>query len=276
MSLSEKAARGILGQNLAGKNMLIHGAAKTDIGEVRRKNEDAFGFFPEISCYIVADGMGGHAGGQIASALAIKTMRASLEETKDEDLTPVLDLQGQSSVSARRLVIAVERANYEIFSLSQSDPQLTGMGTTIASLLFDEKKEQVSICHVGDSRVYRVRAWNIEQLTEDHSLAQELAHREQDTPKELRVTVPRHILARAVGVEPMVRPTIRIENIQVGDLFVVCSDGVHSVLDATGILEAVMREVKDLSRACDVLIDIVNKQGGRDNSTVILLQYDRH
>jgi protein phosphatase len=254
--------------------MRVYGAAKTDIGGVRLKNEDALGFFPEISCYIVADGMGGHAGGQIASVLAINTMRVSLEETKDEDLTPVLDLQGQSSVSARRLLIAVERANYEIFSLSQSDPQFTGMGTTIASLLFDETKEQVSICHVGDSRVYRVRARSIEQLTEDHSLAQELIHRTRDAPQEFRMAVPRHILARAVGVEPMVRPTIRIERPQTGDLFVVCSDGVHGVLDAAGILETVTREAKDLSRACDMLIDIVNTQGGRDNSTVILLRYE--
>lgn len=274
MSLSNQTVRGILGQNSAGKNMLIHGAAKTDIGGVRRKNEDAFGFFPEVNCYIVADGMGGHAGGQIASALAIKTMRASLEETKDEDLTPVLDLHGQSSVSARRLLIAVERANYEVFSLSQKDPQLTGMGTTIASLLFDGTKEQVSICHVGDSRVYRVRAGSIEQLTEDHSLAQELAHRERETSQELRIAVPRHILARAVGVEPMVRPTIRIEKLQAGDLFVVCSDGVHGVLDAASILQMVTRDAQDLSQVCDVLIDYVNQQGGRDNSTVILLRYE--
>src|SRR5262245_15021618 len=103
-------------------------------------NEDAFGLFPEIAFYIVADGMGGHAGGEIASALAVETMQTSLETTKDEDLTPMVDNHGQTTVGGSRLLIAIEQANNKVFSLSRENPQLAGMGTTVAAILFDDRE----------------------------------------------------------------------------------------------------------------------------------------
>lgn len=252
--------------------MPICGAARSDTGRVRSKNEDAFGFFPESDFYVVADGMGGHAGGEIASTLAVETMRASLEKTKDEDLTPILDGWGQTSVAGRRLLIAVEQANQKLFAMSQQHPELTGMGTTIAAILFDDSNAQASICHVGDSRVYRIRDKKIEQLTEDHSVIQQLLRDGKISPQEMKTSPHRHILSRAVGAGPAVQPAIRIEKPQPGDVFLLCSDGVHGVVEADELLDIVMQEESDLWRACDTLINLVNSRGGPDNCTVIILR----
>jgi hypothetical protein len=154
--------------------VLIRGAARTDRGKVRPKNEDAFGFFPDTSFYVVADGMGGYLGGQVASALAVEALRLSVQETQDEALTPVTDPHGWRAIGWRRLCIAVQLANSQVFETSQREPELRGMGTTIAAILFDDEDRLATICHVGDSRVYRVRDHGIELLTEDHSLMQQL------------------------------------------------------------------------------------------------------
>jgi protein phosphatase len=147
---------------------------KTDTGKVRAKNEDSSGVFPEAAFFIVADGMGGHVGGERASALAVETMHGVLQETQGEDLTPITTQNGWSSVAGRRLFLAIQRANNEVFEMSQRDPNLNGMGTTVAAVLFDEQESVAGICHVGDSRVYRIRDGVIERLTEDHSLVQQL------------------------------------------------------------------------------------------------------
>ena len=120
--------------------MQIRGAARTDRGKVRQKNEDAFGFFPDAAFYVVADGMGGHAGGKVASALAVEAMRLSVQETEEEELTPVTDPHGWRSVGWRRLQIATQQANSKVFETSQREPNLKGMGTTIAALLFDDEE----------------------------------------------------------------------------------------------------------------------------------------
>ena len=261
-------------KQIGGESVPIRGAVKSDTGRVRAKNEDAFGFFPESEFYVVADGMGGHAGGEIASTLAVETMRASLEKTKDEDLTPILDAQGQTSVTGRRLLIAVEQANQQLLAMSQQHPELTGMGTTVAALLVDDKNAQVSICHVGDSRVYRIRGNTIAQLTEDHSVVQQLLREGRIEPQELKTSPHRHILSRAVGAGPMVQPAIRTEKPQPGDIFLLCSDGVHGVVEAAELLGIVIQKESDLWRACDALVDLVNSRGGPDNGTVMILRYD--
>ncbi len=226
--------------------MPIRGAVRSDTGRVRARNEDAFGFFPDSDFYVVADGMGGHAGGEIASTLAVETMRASLEKTKDEDLTPILDAQGQASFSGRRLLIAVEQANQKLFSMSQQHPELTGMGTTIATVLFDDQNAQASICHVGDSRVYRIREKHIEQLTEDHSVVQQLLRDGKISPQELKISPHRHLLSRVVGASPTVQSAIRVEKPQSGDVFLLCSDGVHGVVEAEELLNIVVQKGSDL------------------------------
>lgn len=253
----------------------IRGAAKSEVGKVRAKNEDTFGFFPATSFYVVADGMGGHAGGEIASQLAVETMQTSLQETKDEDLTPILDPEGRSSLAGRRLLIAAERANGEILGTSRQKPELTGMGTTIAALLFEERGQQASICHVGDSRVYRVRGRRIDQLTEDHSLIQQLLREGKISEHDAKTSPHRHVLTQALGIGPEVRPAVRIETANPGDVFILCSDGVHGVIEAGEILEAVTHATTDLRTVCDTLLNLANNRGGPDNCTVIVLQYEQ-
>jgi protein phosphatase len=254
--------------------MPIRGAVKTDVGKVRFKNEDTFGFFPDSAFYVVADGMGGHSGGEVASSLAVETMYRSVQETQDEDLTPIIDLQGQSSVGGRRLLIALEHANSKVFDASSQNPHLAGMGTTIAAVLFDNNQQQANICHVGDSRVYRIRACCIEQLTEDHSLVQQLLREGKISPCEAKTLPHRHVLTQAVGTSPVVQPALRVETPQPGDIFVLCSDGVHGVVEEEEILQAVIQREPDLQQACDDLVELANARGGPDNCTLILLRCD--
>lgn len=251
--------------------MLIRGAAKTDKGKVRLKNEDAFGFFPDTAFYVVADGMGGHAGGQIASVLAVETMQLSVQETRDEELTPVTDPNGWRAVGWRRLSIAAQIANSKVFETSQQEPTLKGMGTTIAAVLFDDEDGLATICHVGDSRVYRVRGGNIELLTEDHSLVQQLLREGKISLQDVKTFPHRHVLTQALGVSPAVQPAVRVEKPQPGDIFLICSDGVHGIMEEKEILDIVAHDEADLQKACDTLVDLANDRGGWDNSTAILL-----
>ncbi|MGE0822561.1 MAG: PP2C family serine/threonine-protein phosphatase [Candidatus Binatia bacterium] len=255
--------------------MAIRVAAKTDIGKVRVTNEDAFGIFPDTGFYVVADGMGGHAGGEVASALAIETMQASLKATKGEDLTPAIDAAGQTTVEGSRLLVAVGQANDVVLTKGREDPQLKGMGTTIASVLLDDQQKQITVCHVGDSRVYRIRGKNIELLTEDHSLAQQLLRDGKLNPEELKTFPHRNVLIQAVGLNDTVQPAIRVELLEPGDLFVLCSDGVSGPLNESEILAVVSGKGGDLSGICDSLLSLANERGGKDNGTVMLLSYDR-
>lgn len=251
--------------------MGIRGAAKTDIGKVRKQNQDAFGFFPEGSFYTVADGMGGHQGGEVASALAVETMRLSLQETQDEDLTPVAGAQGLCSVSARRLVIAVQQANGQVLERSKQETTLNGMGTTVAAILFDTRESIATICHVGDSRVYRVREGRIEQLTEDHSLVQQLFREGTLSQAELKTSPHRHVLTQAVGVQPIIQPGVRIEQPQTDDAFMLCSDGIHGVVEPDEMLDLLTQNRQDLQLVCDNLVDLANARGGHDNSTILIV-----
>ena len=254
--------------------MSIRGAVKSEIGKVRSNNEDAYGYFPDAAFYVVADGMGGHVGGEVASKLAVTTMRESLQQTQDEDLTPILDPEGHESLDGRRLLIAIESANKKVFGLSQQDPKLAGMGTTVAALLFEKGGNQANLCHVGDSRIYRIRGQKIEQLTEDHSLVQQLVREGKLSPTDARVSPHRNVLLQALGIGPAIQPSIRVEVPLPGDIFVLCSDGVHGVIEESEIFDNVVQVNADPQKVCDGLVDLANARGGPDNCTVIILRYE--
>ena len=254
--------------------MSINGAVQSDTGKVRAKNEDTFGFFPDKALYVVADGMGGHVGGQVASHLAVETMLSSIQQSQHEDLTPVTDEEGRFCIGGRRLSIAIQRANAAILEKSRQDPSLTGMGTTIAAILFDDREHFASVGHVGDSRVYRVRNDHIEQLTEDHSLVQQLLREGKLSPQELRTSPHRHILTQAVGISPFIQPAVRVIEPHPGDFFILCSDGVYGTVEEEEILQLIIKETADLQQVCNMLVNLANERGGPDNSTVIILRYD--
>jgi protein phosphatase len=254
--------------------LIIRGAVKSDTGRVRRENEDAYGFFPDLSLFIVADGVGGHVAGATASLLTVEAIRRSLVETQDAELTPATAKGGLRSVAARRLVIALETANERVRDACRNNPRIKGMGTTAAAVLFDRTGGVVAIVHVGDTRVYRIRAGQIEQLTEDHTLAQALIQAGKLSPAELHASPHRHMLTRAVGADDVIAPDLRLEQPNVGDVFLLSSDGVHDVVSAEEIAAAVRTAHPDLERACTSLIDLANQRGGHDNSTVLIVTCD--
>jgi len=161
-----------------------------------------------------------------------------------------------------------------VFEMSQQDPTLTGMGTTVAAVLFDAEESVAGICHVGDSRVYRIREGAIERLTEDHSLVQQLLREGKIGPTDVKTFPHRHVLTQAVGVSPLIQPTVRLERPQSGDIYLLCSDGIHGVIDDEDILRIIKETSPDLEKACDTLVNLANERGGRDNSTIIALSYD--
>ncbi len=224
----------------------------SDRGLIRSQNEDAFGYVPDLALFLVADGMGGHAAGEVASQTATSAIIEKLRELMaDDDLTPVHDQEGRRCVGARRLMIAVEHANDEILRSAEADLSRQGMGTTVAAVHFSEGF--ANLCHVGDSRIYRIRNGRIERLTTDHSIAA-------------------HVLSRALGTSAYVDPTCRIEPVSPGECFVLCTDGIHGVIKDDEILAVVERYGSDYEAACNALIALANERGGRDNSTALILR----
>lgn len=231
--------------------MSLVGAVLSDRGLRRDANEDAFAYDPDLDLFLVADGMGGHAAGEVASQTAVAAIPAKIRELlADNDLTPLRDSRGYPCVGARRLLIAVEHANDEILRIAESDMKIRGMGTTVAAVHFSEGF--ANLCHVGDSRIYRVRHDTIEQMTEDHSIAA-------------------NVLSRALGMGPMVEASWRIEPVAPDERFVLCTDGIHGLLSDDEILATVTTNWHDCKAACAALIALANERGGRDNSTVLIV-----
>ncbi len=242
--------------------MTIRGAVRTKQGKDRCTNEDAFGFFPELYFYVVADGMGGHTGGEIASALTVDTLRQYLQaaqarEAQAGDL--LMHEAGPWVLGAQKLLSAVECANAQVFAVSHHRPDLSGMGSTI--------------CHAGDTRVYRVRAGRLEQLTKDHSVGQQLVQAGKLNKHELADFPYRRMLTQAVGICPLIRPEIRIEALKSGDFFLICSNGAYQDIGEEKIVETVRSAGADLQQVCDRLVDAAGEHGGRDDETVLALIY---
>jgi protein phosphatase len=231
--------------------MTLVGAVLSDRGLRREANEDAYAYDPDLDLFLVADGMGGHAAGEVASQTAVDAITAKIRELlADDDLTPLRDARGYPCIGARRLLIAVEHANDEIFRIAKANENQRGMGTTVAALHFSEG--YANLCHVGDSRIYRIREGRIEQLTEDHAVAA-------------------NVLSRALGTEPMVEATWRVEPVSPGERFVLCTDGIHGLVKDDEILGIVERNWEDCAAACAELVALANERGGRDNSTALVV-----
>ncbi|MGH7964381.1 MAG: PP2C family protein-serine/threonine phosphatase, partial [Candidatus Binatia bacterium] len=255
-------------------HMQIHSAVKTDRGRVRQRNEDAFGLFPTLNLYVVADGLGGHVGGEIASALAVDVLGSALRESPDwQPSFP--DPPFAMSAGGARLVAAVHQAHREVQARSEREPALAGMGTTLAALWLDGDGPVVVayICHVGDSRVYRIRAGAITQLTADHSLASQLLREGTLHPQELPTFRYRHVLTQALGVSPQLQPDLRGEALEVGDVFLLCTDGIYREVPEAEMLAVVQAVGAELQAVCEMLVTLANERGGRDDSTILALRY---
>jgi serine/threonine protein phosphatase PrpC len=250
--------------------MKIRYAAKTDVGLKRTHNEDYFSLLEDEQLFMVADGMGGHASGEVASKMAADAIAEFYLRTKDEDATWPYKMDRQLSYIENRLVCGIKLANYRIFESAAQDIRFKGMGTTIVSLLLNGEK--VYIAHVGDSRCYRVRQGKIEQLTRDHSLLEDYMDAKPDMTEEEKRNFPhKNVITRALGMRDTVQVDIRREAIQDGDVYVLCSDGLSGMVRDPNILELVLT-ASDLEQAVGGLVDAANRSGGVDNITALLLQ----
>jgi serine/threonine protein phosphatase PrpC len=232
--------------------MRVEAAVRSDIGRLRQRNEDAY--LVRDSLFVVADGMGGHRGGDVASALALET----IESGAPDDAT------------LRGLVEDIKRANQAVLERGEADRDLRGMGTTITALLVEDGRAHVA--HVGDSRAYLLRDGTLQQLTEDHTLVQRMVREGRLTEDEAAHHPQRSVLTRALGVEEEVPVDELTLDVHAGDRLLLCTDGLTTMIDRGRIQKILARE-RDPQAACDKLIDAANRAGGDDNITVIVLDF---
>jgi protein phosphatase len=223
-------------------------AAASDPGKRRRRNEDAYVVEPPL--FAVADGMGGAQAGEIAAKIAASVLR---------------DSSGEQAV-----VELIKEANRRVFEAAAEDETRSGMGTTITAAIVDD--EAVQIGHVGDSRAYRIRDGDLEQVTEDHSLVAELVRSGKLSPEEAGVHPQRSVITRTVGTDPDVDVDTFSVDARPGDVFLLCSDGLTTMVDDRSILAIVQKNRTSLDNAARALVDAANKGGGEDNITIVLFE----
>jgi PPM family protein phosphatase len=246
-------------------------AGITDPGMLRPNNEDRISTTPELGLAVVADGMGGHQAGEVASGMAVDVVTRHLIDVFSRE-TQLVDEEAAdpSSAELRAVGEAIALANTAIFELAQSSPNCSGMGTTVVVTLFHEDK--VCIGHVGDSRLYRYRNDTLELITEDHSLVQELVTRGLITPEEARNSVNKNLVTRALGIEPTVESQLTEQTLQDQDIYLLCSDGLNDVLPDDVTAQLLKEHGSDLRAAADRLVAQVNARGGPDNVSVVLVR----
>lgn len=253
--------------------MDIDFAALTDVGRKREHNEDNFLVDKKLSLFIVCDGMGGHAAGEVASAIAVRTVHDEVKREKELVDDYVAGKKGADLVTKRDILnmleFAVNRASSRIHAEAVKDEKKRGMGTTIVGILF--VGNQAFIVHVGDSRVYLLRDGVLEQVTEDHNVYNELLKRKKMTREQIEKLAPKNAITRAVGVYEHCEPDSLVVDVVAGDRFLLCTDGLSQYYeDDLGGLGTTLAE-PDANAAVRKLIDTANERGGSDNITVLLM-----
>jgi serine/threonine protein phosphatase PrpC len=253
--------------------MRVRFAGETNVGMKRAHNEDAL-YLPEFErLAIVADGMGGHASGEVASKLAVETIAGFFKTTQDEQqLTWPFKMDRGHRYDINRLVTAIKLANLKIHEQAQRDPSCHGMGTTVLSTLFLD--DALVVGHVGDSRLYRRRDGAFEQLTEDHSLLNDYIKMKHLSPDEIAAFPHKNVIVRALGMRDTVQVDVHVDAPRMGDVYVLCSDGLSGMVPDEQIAEVAGSE-KDLDGICEELIALANRNGGLDNVTVIAIRIER-
>jgi serine/threonine protein phosphatase PrpC len=237
--------------------MKLTAAARSDVGRRRPANEDTYALAPELGLFLVADGMGGHRAGQVASGLAARAAVGTLRS-----------LAGDSRGPSERLRSCVAAANGEILASSRIKPELAGMGTTVVALL--AAGDRMALAHVGDSRAYRIRGGEIRRLTEDHTVVNELVRRGEISERAAEAHPHRHVLTKALGVRRAIEPDLLEMAPEPGDVYLLCSDGLTGHL-ADVEIAALVADAPDLDAAAARLVDLANGRGGDDNITVVLV-----
>lgn len=250
--------------------MQIVSGGVTNVGRVRTNNEDSFRIVDSMHLYILSDGMGGEAHGEIASAMAVEVVAKHCAETEvDPAMTIFADMPSAWSEKTRRLSSAVHLANKSIFDSAQKHPEQRGMGATITTAWIDGTR--LSIAHVGDSRAYLLRSGSLQQLTSDHSLVAEQVRRGILTPAEAERSDMQSVLLRALGAHPDIEVDSEEHTLFSSDVLLLCSDGLTRMVTEPEIAGTLQAE-PDPTKASERLVELANEQGGADNVTAIVVR----
>lgn len=248
-------------------------AGLTDVGLQRDHNEDSFAILQDHELYIVADGMGGHRAGDVASKLATEAIVDFFRATAAEDFTWPFHFDSRMSEEENRLLTGIKIANRQIVERSSRSRECHGMGTTVVGALFSGKKGKMYIGHVGDSRAYRVRGGEIRQMTRDHSLVNDYLLAMPELTEEQKSELPKNVITRALGMQEHVSVDLQGDDASIGDCYVLCSDGLSGMIEDSEILDIVSR-APSIEEACRKLIALANEHGGEDNITAVLVRIE--
>jgi PPM family protein phosphatase len=246
-------------------------AGLTDVGLQREHNEDSFVVVPAHDLFVVADGMGGHQAGDVASKMATQMITQFFESAAVEDVTWPFAFDPSLSEEENRLVTGIRLANRNICELGNSSSDHQGMGTTVVASLFSPRRARIYIAHVGDSRAYRVRRGQIEQVTRDHSLVNDYLAAMPDMSAEQRSELPKNVITRALGMQDQVAIDVGSFDAQVGDVYLLCSDGLSGMVDDEELCRIISSST-DLMLTCQQLVNTANEHGGEDNVTAVLVR----
>jgi serine/threonine protein phosphatase PrpC len=244
--------------------------SQTDPGMVRSHNEDSVACEPACGLAVLADGMGGYNAGEVASGIAVSVVATEVSH-RLLNASPVdITENGGEELGISLLRDNIQKANASIFHAAQSQPQYAGMGTTIVSALFYDNR--VAVGHVGDSRMYRLRGEVLETITHDHSLLQEQLDSGMISLEDARLSKNKNLVTRAVGIDAHVDSEIHVHEVLVGDIYLLCSDGLNDMVEDDDIQATLFALQSNLPLAASQLIQMANDNGGRDNISVILVK----
>jgi len=245
-----------------GTKLTVYG--ETDVGQLREHNEDFIGWDAHLGLILLADGMGGHNAGEVASELAVSSIRDALQDVLGPDMASSDMIDFNDAIRE-----AIVYANDEIIRMANERLECAGMGTTIVVTLFHG--DRVIIANVGDSRMYRLRDKALSQLTTDHSLVQEMLDNGYISEEEAQLSASRNLITRALGIADQVDVDVAQDTAQNGDTYLLCSDGLTDLVTDQEILQLLLLSNDDLKTGCKQLITLANEKGGKDNISVILI-----
>ncbi len=244
--------------------------SQTHPGMVRAHNEDSVAYDASCGLVVLADGMGGYNAGEVASGITISVMTSEITTALQNYSAAASDEASGEDIGVVLLRNNVQKANASIYHAAQSQPQFAGMGTTVVAGLFYDNR--LAAAHVGDSRMYRLRGEMFEPITRDHSLLQEQIDNGVISVEDSRLSRNKNLVTRAVGIDPEVEAEVHVHEVQVGDVYLLCSDGLNDMLEDDDIGSTLQMLQSNLPLAASQLIQMANDNGGRDNVSLILVK----
>ena len=248
----------------------LQSASLTDPGRVRDHNEDCIESRPDIGLFVLADGMGGYNAGEVASGMATSLISDGLQETWEPRGLASRGRDDTKALSEQLIKDQVARANSAIFTTSQNNPECAGMGTTLVVTLFFDNF--MTVAHIGDSRLYRLRGESMEQVTRDHSLLQEQLDSGLITPEEAKLSQNKNLVTRALGIDPSVEPEVHVYETQPDDTYLLCSDGLSDMVEDEEIRLTLITLKSNPNLTVQQLVQAANDNGGRDNISAMLIR----